>query len=394
MATPPNMQSGSGGRRKGQRKAYQRSQRRGRRSEQRAATQERQVYKPTPATPGPAGPPAPAAAVAPKYGPSMQRAQADANFVYGDPILRAQAQGVNAGSWFDQYKADAARLGGQAAARYAQAQAQVGGMTPTQGPAVQSPEGDQAAASRGIQNQGFANLLTAQGAAQQDYFGGRELVGSAAQLQARQQAAATGSQLERDKASYTVQQRGKYRAEKHTQALENKAFGLDVAKATADVKTDRKQIRLDRRKARQDARKTPSERKTEADLAFFRKHGYYPPTGPPKTDTAGPGKSKFTPSQQASARKDFRKVFQDVKRNDNGIPTYPKDIAKTLTAAGADSLLVRAAVQLYKNGRVSPRVAKALFRDYGIKVKPRKPQTRPEPYSPPADSPGSDAAQP
>jgi hypothetical protein len=359
----------------------------------------------------------PASPAQPKYGPAMTRARADADLVYGDAVLRAKAGVQNAGSWWDQYKQDVANQQQATAARYAQAQQAVATSAPTVGPAVQTPEGDQAAASRGVMQQAFGNLLTAQGAAQQDYLGGRMTVGSAQQLQSRVQGDAQVQQLARERDAFTVQQRGKYRDQRHQRRLENAAFGLDRAKAAADVadaaddlnkygysdsewanlppaKKDRIRKRGGGGAAKpgdhygftdaQWAKMTPAEKR--AAYKAWQAAGRAPGNG-------ADGKNPFSPKDQAKSRQTFRKVFQDIKKNDNGIDTYGKDIQKTLTAAGADSLLVRAAWQLYNRGRVTGGLAKALKRDYGITVKPRSPRNRPEPYSPPADSPGSDAAQ-
>jgi hypothetical protein len=346
------------------------------------------------------GAPAPAA---PKYGPSMRRARADAQFVYGDAIQRAQAGVQNAGNWWDQYKQDVASQQQATAARYAQAQQQVSAATPQVGPAVSGPEGAQAAQSRGMMQQAFGNLLTAQGAAQQDYFGGRLTVGSAQQLQSRVQGDAQVQQLAKERDAYTVQQRGKYRDQKHQRRLENAAFGLDQQKAQADVLDDvadnRRAAREDRRERRENRNEINPYGYRKADWAKMspaeRRSAYkeWQAAGRAPKEP-GAEKNPFNAKDQAKSRQTFRKVFQDIKKNDNGVSTYGKDIQKTLTGAGADSLLVRAAWQLYNKGRVAPGVARALKRDYGITVKPRAPRKRPEPSTPfPEDSPGSDAAQ-
>jgi hypothetical protein len=209
-------------------------------------------------TPAPARPSAPPVLppATPRYGPNMQRARRDADMRYGDAILAAQAGVQSAGSWFDQYKTDVAKAQQDVAARYAQAQQQVAAIAPTVGPGVSSPEGDQAAASRAVMQQAFGNLLTAQGNAQQDYFAGRGTVGSAQQLQARQQATAQVNQLGREKADYTLNRRDELRDQQRTAKLENaiweSEFGLKLANAQQDAAMDRESIsntRADNRRA-------------------------------------------------------------------------------------------------------------------------------------------------
>lgn len=344
------------------------------------------------------GVPAP---TAPKYGPFRQRAERDANIVYGPQIQQAQAGIQNAGTWFDQYKQDVAAANQQIVARYQAAQQAV-----AQQPMAQTvgltPEAQLAAQSRAGMGQAFSNLLTAQGAAQQDYFTGRGTVGSAQQLQSRLQGQQMVGALRKERGQYTLNRRDELKDLDHRKRLESAAFGLDRARAAADIAGDAADRRADRQGDRADRRAegqkinqwgytnaewrrmTPAQR--EAIIKQQRGYGKSPAT-------KDGGKSPYTATQLANSRKSFRKVFQDIKKNDNGTATYGTDIRKTLTGAGADSLLVRAAWQLYSKGNVAPNVARALKRDYGITVKPRKPRTRPEPYSPPADSPGSDAAQ-
>lgn len=312
----------------------------------------------------------------PPYGPLRQRAEAEADLRYRAPILQAQALPVNAGNWFDQYIKSVQAAGQSVGARYAGAAQQ--NFAPTIGPAVQTAEGDQAAASRGVVNQAFANLLQTQGNAQQDYFAGRETVGAAQKLQTQQQAAVLLAELTGKRGTWVQTRLAELKDEAWRKRLEAAGFNLDAYEAGQKAKAEKRSARLERRKARLDAKPTPSERKTEADLAFFRKHGYYPPTGPPKTGAGADGKSRFTPLQQRDAKEKIRKAYQTVKKNDPGPGNkdYWKSIYDAMTDAGVDPLIARVAIQSYR-GNIRPSVAKALFNNYGVKVKPR-PGKRPK----------------
>jgi hypothetical protein len=339
----------------------------------------------------------------PRQGPYLRAASRDADLAYGSQIQQAQQGVTNAGTWWDQYKQDLANQQTATATLYSNAVQALNQPVPQSG--VATPESQQAADSRGVMQQAFGNLLTTQGAAQQAYLGGQVGVGSAQQLQSRYQAQQGVDRLVAERDMFKLSRRDELRGQAHQRRLENAAFGLDTAKAEQDALDDavdnrradraldqnaQSQRRAQRAKGREVNQYGYSNRDWQAMSVQERRRII----AQSKADGSGKGGNRrFTPTQQASSRKEFRKVFSDIRKNDNGTEKYGSQIRKTLMDAGADSLLVNAAWQLYHRGSVSEGIAKALFRDYGIKVRQGKPRKRPAPYSPPADSPGSDAAQ-
>lgn len=252
---PPNQQRNTG-------KVRLKAPKRNREAPQVVASRPQPRYKPGPSTPA-----APAAPSQPKYGPLMQRAQRDASILYGPQILQAQAAQQNAGTYFENYKADLAKAQQDVAGRYQAAQAAVAG--PTVGPAVQGADEGAAGASRAIMQKALEGLLTSQGAAQGDYLTGRQTVGSEQQLQSRTQAGAEVNRLSTEKDTYALSKRDEYRDQAHTRLLENKAFGLDTAKAAADAADkaadNKRQQREDRQRRRDDANKVNAQGYTNAE---------------------------------------------------------------------------------------------------------------------------------
>lgn len=338
----------------------------------------------------------PQAPPVPQYGPSMQRAMADRELVYGDAILRAQAQQRNAGTYFDAYLSEVAKQQAAAKARYDAAAGMVPGLAPTVGPAVQTAEGAQAADSRGIVNQQFGNLLTAQGAATQDYFGGRAVVGAAQKASSQIQAGAEVGRLEKEGDAYQVQQRGKYRDERHRQRLEDKAFGLDVAKANADVQSAAADRRQENRQNRQDRRDQRRKDRLDAQaegrdvitsgpfagMTHDEVRGLSPEEKTKLRNQGGAGaKGTVTPTQRRSNRITLRRIIKKVQDNDAGNPGYLKAAIQGLTNANVDPVLARAGARAALGKPIPPALAHRLLRDYGIRVKTRKGYVRPRPLA-------------
>jgi hypothetical protein len=136
---------------------------------------------------------------------------------------------------------------------------------------------------------------------------------------------------------------------------------------------------------------SPSAQKSAADLQFFRQHGYYPPTGPPKAGKGAKGaapKPEYTPAQITGARREFNagvdyagqlNLRGNMPRNAQTV----KDIAYILLNGGKgssaklkavvkDPFLAQAAAERYVYGYVLPATNRRLNKEYGIgaKVKP------------------------
>jgi hypothetical protein len=348
----------------------------------------------------PAKPRAPKPAAKPKpVDPLAAQAAADAQLRYGDAILRAQALGPNAVHYFENYKADVARANAEVAARTAAAQAQAAGLGPTVGPATGTApgsEGAAAAASRGVLQQNLSNYLGSQGNAYENYFTGRGTVGSAQELQTQLQAQAQIAQLAQQKGAYQTSRLGELQTAAHRQALEDAAFGLNVQKAKTPLKVAKINA-----KTRIKTTKITNRAKQQASNQRVNQWGYtdgeWRKMSPAQRQSVmkqekgygKTGKSAFSPKETAANRVTLRKAVAKVRQYDNGTTTYRGEAIKNLIDAGADPLLARVAAALGTGSPISAATARAIYRDYGIRVK-AKPVKRPKPTLTPdvAQAPG------
>lgn len=376
----------------------------------------------------------PPVSLPPEIDPYMDEVNAATKLRYGreQGALNEQIaqSGVNQGNitnWFADYKNDleksriaqAAYMSGQQTAAQQIALAQ-GAPTQFQGQTSTEQQTDSANAAnvRTAIQEGFAEALRQSGLAYNASKEDQKGVAGAAQLTARLaedrnlgSLVKQNQALQAEKGAYRVDTRRQLKSQAHTERLEDKAFDVDVAEKSANIKTDRIKIRQDAREARQDRKAKGNEVITSGPFAGYTKREVRKLTPAEKTklrqadktDTSSE-KSKFTPTQQTNARKEFRSAYQLVKTGGSvqtasgsvvppSSPDYPKEAYAALIRKGVDPVLARAAIQMYRHGKVKPNVANALYRDYGIKVQPRKATKPPKPYSPPTDYPGSDAAQ-
>ncbi len=180
-------------------------------------------------------------------------------------------------AWFSDYQAAIADSGRRTQAAYAQAlgmqqqTAETSSALDAQQRATQDAAMQQDAASRGaavdprIAAQGqqaaasrrqAVDTQTARtagaGAVETAYRENSKVVAAGQKVTALQQESQRGRSLDsaalklaRDKGNYAVTTRQKLVNDEHTRRLENKAFGLDVAKAEADVANDATKTRLD-----------------------------------------------------------------------------------------------------------------------------------------------------
>jgi hypothetical protein len=185
----------------------------------------------------------------------LQSQQVPAWFAAYRGQVAGVAQGVNAGyqKAVDEQRAQAAAQQATAgaqqkdAATAAQADAANRGATVDPGVQQQALQGANVNAS--AQNE-LATLLATQQAATGNYYGGLQAASSAAQLGASQRVAGDQRALKADKGLYKSQYVSDARDKEHTKVLERQAYGLDVAKAQADVADDRADNRAARRKER------------------------------------------------------------------------------------------------------------------------------------------------
>lgn len=325
------------------------------------------------------------------YGQVNRDAAAADRVRYGGAQGQLELQGRQIPAWFADYRA-ALMTPGQVQAQYqptieqSQATAQQTGQTlGLEGPAG---EQDQLAAKA---REALANLGTAtlQGARQADttYFQGRQGVAAAAQLGAQGQNAQAQQTLAGERGAfrqqYVADARDAERAyglQAQHQLVENKAFGLDVAKAQADVRTDRQKVR-------QDSREKTRERREKAQTV--NQYGYsneqwarFSPSHRRRIINEGKGeKAKapaktYTSAQHHTAKVDLRKAVALVQGRLGGKKTAPDTYWKQayqalITEKNMDPALARAAIQLVRHGGVGSKTREALERDYGITKFPK-----------------------
>jgi hypothetical protein len=113
------------------------------------------------------------------------------------------------------------------------------------------------ARAQGIRNQGqqgFANLLTAQSAANGGYYGGLQASGSAAELGEKTRIGKEKQGVATEKGAYKSGYVTDARESERKYGLERSAFGLDVAKEQNDTAIATTKIRQDAKKRKADAK--------------------------------------------------------------------------------------------------------------------------------------------
>jgi hypothetical protein len=189
----------------------------------------------------------------------LQQAQVPAWFAAYRGQVAGIQQGVNAGyqKAVDETRAAATAQQTQAGTDAQTAQDAAQKDAASRGATVDSSVTQNAVAganvNAGAQND-LAGLLAAQQTATGGYYGGLRAAGAAAELGASQRIAADRTALAGDRGLYQSQYVSDARDKEHTKRLELKAYGLDVAKAQADVADDVADNREAARKRRADAR--------------------------------------------------------------------------------------------------------------------------------------------
>lgn len=195
---------------------------------------------------------------------------------------------------------------------------------------------ERASAARRALTSGFGAMLATQGAADR-----QRLIDAVPISQMRlgeEQATERGRRrkltdeqlaLAREKGDFGVNFMSDLRDKETKGALERAVFGAETEQKTAQAQRDaaKDKADIDIRRGVDPVTgkpirkpKTASERKTEADLAFFREHGYYPPTGPPKKGKTGAGGK---PNKEPASSLNVRRSVLD--RADGFLPRYARD---------------------------------------------------------------------
>lgn len=353
----------------------------------------------------------------------------------GAEQTRSQQQTQNIGNWFARYKEDLERAKAssvqpfqsgmadvQARAGASQAAsdeslkaltAQMQGDAASRGQAFSgapSLDAAQAEASRRSVADAMTALLQSQGASTGGYFDASKGVAGSAQVSEflREQAQHTGAlkdlemqrgEVAREKGAFRTEYLGKRRDEERTSVLENKAFGLDVAKAEQDASDDkarqedadaklrqdqreaRRKFKLDKQKlglqkAKERQRKREAQARLEFDKRKQRENRKDKLTGG-GTKPESPASRRAEKNRVAGVRKrsgELREKVESVKsildaprvRNEDGkmVPRVRgKEMRNRLIAEGNDPAIVDAAAELRDPStgyRLRPRTVKRL----------------------------------
>lgn len=251
------------------------------------------------------------------------------------------------------------------------------------------PEQAQAQAVRGQMAQGLGALQVATGAANARYAGALAgpVVGaqrlSALQRSGQdfQKVLGQGAQLAREKGAYGEEYRTGRITDEQKNVLANQALNLDTTKAKSTASTAAARIDIARGVDPVTGKKivkpkSPTAKKTEADLAFFKQHGYYPPTGPPKTGktstvaherqvqantktrgqiTTASSDARYLKSQRIPVRgPDGKPEEKDGKPTGRTRKLTESEIRATLRKRYKDADIANAAMDLAILGHVSP----------------------------------------
>ena len=160
------------------------------------------------------------------------------------------------------------------------------------------------------------------------------------------------------------------------------AAGKDLTATTVARTKAGAQVKTARAKAKAQAN-TPSAQKTKAELAYFNKHGYWPPTGPPKPGKAGKqpkpaaGPGSLPPSAEAKIVSQIHQVVAMIQRapktDSKGVPLTDHELRTRLAGTNnpfkriIDPRIVNIAFDIARNGGLSTPNVKAAH-DLGIHV--------------------------
>jgi hypothetical protein len=302
----------------------------------------------------------------------LQQAQVPAWFAAHRAQVAGIAQGVNAGyqKAVDEQRAavqaqqTTATTQQAAAGKSSQADAEKRGATADPGVQQQALAGANVNAQAGND---MVGLLAAQQTAQGGYYGGLQAASSAAELSQKGRVASDQRALQADKGLYRSQYVSDARDKEHTKVLERQAYGLDVAKAQADVADDRADNRRDRQKTRRtNMEKDRQYRLDKAKLGDDRakdayqkrnKLGPYKPAATPKDPNARTPAERRQANVRIQKAADLWGVEADTKYDfgtddkPNVRTPTPDEIKAKLIRKGYTSAEIRKAIARIKKNR-------------------------------------------
>jgi hypothetical protein len=302
----------------------------------------------------------------------LQQAQVPAWFAAHRAQVAGIAQGVNAGyqKAVDEQRAavqaqqTTATTQQAAAGKSSQADAEKRGATADPGVQQQALAGANVNAQAGND---MVGLLAAQQTAQGGYYGGLQAASSAAELSQRGRVASQQRDLQADKGLYRSQYVSDARDKEHTKVLERQAYGLDVAKASADAADDRADNRRDRQQTRRtNMEKDRQYRLDKAKLGDDRakdayqkrnKLGPYKPAATPKDPNARTPAERRQANVRIQKAADLWGVEADTKYDfgtddkPNVRTPTPDEIKAKLIRKGYTSAEIRKAIARIKKNR-------------------------------------------
>ena len=322
----------------------------------------------------------------PLQGPLHRQAEDLANLRYGGMESELTQRGQSIAPWFQDYQNQItaqraqsqqyqAPIVQQSQQRQQEAGQVAAGVDPT---SEAGKEATLAAAARAALEGSFTSLLQGQGQVQDNYMAGRGAVGATAQIGEQQRLTRDRSDVAREKGLYQSTALEDLKDKRHTQALENAAYGVDLAKVQQSAASDRADRRADRRKANQTinqygysakdwAALTPAQRQTI--MAKVKADGRAP-------KAVVKPKPAFTPLQRTKTKASIRSGAAAVRAQVTS-PSYsgPEGFFERaynglVQEKNYDPILARAVVQVLKFGKVKPALAKKIARDYGVKNVP------------------------
>lgn len=260
--------------------------------------------------------------------------QSAINLKYGAANQQLATQAQNIPSYFQDYLS-ALQTSQAAQQQYAQGvQAGVQGLATADTANGQSPEALAALKSRqALVGAGAANI-GAQAVNQSAFNTNLQGIGQRQKVASLLQNQTDRANLKKEMGDYGNQYKATTLAATRNYALSAGALHLNTStaaqKAAAAAAAQAEKTRHDKAGEKISATE-PSKAKTQAELDYFNKHGYWPPTGPPKTPKAGSGPASFTPTQVRKSKSTYRTAVQWA-RSHNPNPSEYQDLVHALTA--------------------------------------------------------------
>lgn len=191
-----------------------------------------------------------------------------------------------------------------------------------------------------------------------------------------------------DKGDYRTTQRSQILSDESDQALKNALTSAQIGSTQANAAATVTNAKTSRQRAQESARhnkaseKTaandPSKQKTQAELDYFKAHGYFPPTGPSKgkgtSGTSGKDAYGNTSKQQAASNDALdkaliyaRQAVKDKKHGPDLVGDWKKLANALVVGFNVNPQYARAAAQQVVLGHIGPNTSKVLKRR-GVKI--------------------------